>query len=45
MISTLNSSFLKQDPGLINNFLEIGTGEGKSITLAITSYVLAMLGY
>jgi hypothetical protein len=29
---------------LINNMVQIGTGEGKSVTLAITSIILALLG-
>jgi hypothetical protein len=33
------------DPGLFNNFIQIGTGEGKSVTLAITSFILCLLGY
>ena len=31
--------------GLRNNFVEIGTGEGKSITLGITAATLALLGF
>jgi len=30
---------------LLNNFVQIGTGEGKSITLAITAATLALLGF
>mmetsp|Transcript_35881 Transcript_35881/g.34939 ORF Transcript_35881/g.34939 Transcript_35881/m.34939 type:complete len:107 (+) Transcript_35881:22-342(+) len=29
---------------LENNLVEIGTGEGKSVTLAVTSAILALLG-
>ncbi|ETO05340.1 hypothetical protein RFI_32056, partial [Reticulomyxa filosa] len=32
-------------PGLINNFVQIGTGEGKSITLAVTACALALFGF
>ncbi|ETO01668.1 hypothetical protein RFI_35772, partial [Reticulomyxa filosa] len=32
-------------PGLTNNLVQIGTGEGKSVTLAVTSCVLALLGF
>ncbi|ETO04468.1 hypothetical protein RFI_32928, partial [Reticulomyxa filosa] len=32
-------------PGLINNLVQIGTGQGKSITLAVTACVLALLGF
>lgn len=28
-----------------NNFVQIGTGEGKSVTLAITSCVFALYGF
>lgn len=31
--------------GLDNHLIEIGTGEGKSITLAVTAVVLALLGF
>ena len=31
--------------GLQNNFVQIGTGQGKSITLAIVSVVLALFGF
>jgi hypothetical protein len=31
--------------GLKNHFVQIGTGEGKSVTLAITSAILALFGY
>lgn len=34
-----------QLPNLDNHFVQIGTGEGKSVTLAITASILAMLGY
>ena len=30
---------------ITNNLIQIGTGEGKSLTLAMTSTVLALLGY
>ncbi|ETO10976.1 hypothetical protein RFI_26400 [Reticulomyxa filosa] len=30
---------------LISNLIQIGTGEGKSVTLAVTSCVLALLGF
>jgi preprotein translocase subunit SecA len=30
---------------LANNFVQIGTGEGKSVTLAVTASVLAILGF
>lgn len=30
---------------LINNLVQIGTGEGKSVTLAVTAIVLALLGF
>ncbi|CAF3338635.1 unnamed protein product, partial [Rotaria sp. Silwood2] len=30
---------------LVNHLVQIGTGEGKSIVLAVTSIILAMLGY
>lgn len=30
---------------IINNMVQIGTGEGKSVTLAVTSCILALLGY
>ncbi|ETO08396.1 Helicase conserved domain containing protein [Reticulomyxa filosa] len=32
-------------PELISNLVQIGTGEGKSVTLAITCCVLALLGF
>ncbi|ETO00026.1 hypothetical protein RFI_37433 [Reticulomyxa filosa] len=32
-------------PGLVSNLVQIGTGEGKSITLAVASCVLALLGF
>ncbi|MDP3444454.1 MAG: hypothetical protein Q8T08_16470 [Ignavibacteria bacterium] len=37
--------FKPLEPTLKNNFVEIGTGEGKSVTLAIVSYVLAIFGF
>ena len=30
---------------LIRNLVEIGTGEGKSLTLAVASCILALLGF
>lgn len=30
---------------IINNLVQIGTGEGKSVTLAVTASVLSLLGY
>jgi hypothetical protein len=45
------STFIKEltkgyfsSANLINNMVQIGTGEGKSVTLAITSIILALLG-
>jgi hypothetical protein len=31
--------------GLRNNLMQIGTGEGKSVVLAMTSSILALYGY
>lgn len=34
------------DPSMLrNNLVEIGTGEGKSVTLAAISSILALLGF
>ncbi len=33
------------ETSLRNNFVQIGTGEGKSVTLAVTAAVLSMLGF
>ena len=34
-----------KDTSLRNNLVQIGTGEGKSVSLAVTSVVLALLGF
>ena len=34
-----------KDESIANNMVQIGTGEGKSITLAMTSAIFALLGY
>ena len=31
--------------GFINNLVQIGTGEGKSVTIAVTAIILAILGF
>jgi len=36
-------NFLKE--GYVNNLVEIGTGEGKSVTIAVASIILALLGF
>ncbi|ETO00545.1 hypothetical protein RFI_36895, partial [Reticulomyxa filosa] len=39
------SNLLGSKPGLVSNLVQIGTGEGKSVTLAVASCVLALLGF
>jgi len=38
-------SFFNPKIPLFNNLVQIGTGEGKSVTLAVTSIVLALFGF
>ncbi|ETO14908.1 hypothetical protein RFI_22460 [Reticulomyxa filosa] len=39
------SGWIGSKPRLVSNLVQIGTGEGKSITLAVASCVLALLGF
>ena len=43
LIKGIGSSDDKND--IVNNFVQIKTGEGKSITLAVVSIILALFGF